>query len=208
MRITELCATKLEQHVERLLVVGRLQASMAGEKYANVPYLDDQYPIDCEALFPHFRRMVVAALLARKSFERQKPSWAPSLPLCTTDIDKLLCHEDPRLNLVGYFAASWACVNWNKSHPQFFVYAAGAMACPNTPEHIRTDLRLLQEFPPTLLTELDDTLCWDTFARTLEFTQGLMRQEEHLQRCGMLEDAAQMRGVIKRITGIHERYPD
>jgi hypothetical protein len=35
-----------------------------------------------------------------------------------------------------------------------------------------------------------------------------MRQEEHLQRCGMLEDAAQMRGVIKRITGIHEIYPD
>src|SRR5262249_20551305 len=60
---------------------------------------------------------------------------------------------------------------------------------PDTPEHIRTDLRLLQEFPPTLLAELDHTLCWSTFERTLEFTQELMRREEHLQRCGMLADA-------------------
>ena len=80
MRITELCASKLEQHVERLLAVGRLQAIAAGEKFATVPYLDDRCPVD-ELLFPHFRRMVVAALLARKSFEQQKPSGAPALPL-------------------------------------------------------------------------------------------------------------------------------
>jgi hypothetical protein len=208
MRITELCGSQLEQHVEKLFAVGRLQAIVAGEKYATVPYLDDRFPVNCEPLFPHFKRMVVAALLARKSFEQQKPNWAPSLPLTSTDIDSLLRNTDPKFNLVGYFAASWACTNWSKFHPAFFVYGSGVMACPDTPEHIRTDLRLLQEFPPTLLAELDETLCWNTFERNIDFTQQLMRQEEHLHRCGMLADAKRMRGIIKHITGINEIYPD
>jgi len=62
-----------------------------------VPYLGDRFPVGCEPLFPHYKRMMVAALSARKSFEAQKPRWAPHLPLTSTDIDKLLCDQDPRL---------------------------------------------------------------------------------------------------------------
>jgi hypothetical protein len=177
---------------------------LADEDFAVVPYIGDLVPIHCESLFPHFKRMVVAALSARASFERQKPSWAPLLAVSCTDIDALLRYGDPRLNLVGYFAASWACTNWSRSHPPFFVYAAGVMACLDTPEHIRTHPGLLREFPPTLLAELDETLCWNTCGRTIEFAHQLMRQEEHLFRCGMPADAERMQDVIKHITGISE----
>jgi len=152
--------------------------------------------------------MIVAALFARKKFRETGPPWAPELPLTSPDYEKMICSEDGRIALVGFFANSLACANWSKSHPPFFVYAAGALACPDTPEHIRTDLSLLQEFPPTLLSELDENLCWGAFDRTLEFTQQFMRQTEHLFHCGMLEEAARMEDIIKRITGIHEIYPD
>jgi hypothetical protein len=209
MRIAELCRSKLDQHVEQVFQLGRIQAMMAGEDYGIVPYIEDSFPIHCEPLFPHFKRMMIAALSARWLFEKQKPDWAPQLPLCSDDIDKLLRNEDdPRLNLVGYFASSWACMNWDKRHPQFFVYASGVMACPHAPEHIRTDRRLRREFPPTLLTELDHTLCWNTVERTIEFAQQLMRQEEHLYRCGMPADAERMQVVIKHLTGVELVYPD
>ena len=206
---TKLCANEFVMHVERLFESERLRALAAGKKYVNVPFLDDLFPVDCEPLFSHYKRMAVAALSARDSFERQKPSWAPSLPLRSADIDRLLC-GDPRLNLVGYFAASWACMNWRRSHPPFFVYASGAMACSSTPKRIRANARLLREFPPapTLLAKLDRNLCWGTCERTIEFAQQLMRQEEHLQRCGMPADAERMQMVIKHITGVELVYPD
>jgi hypothetical protein len=183
----------------------RLQAVMAEEKYATVPYIGDRFRVDNKPLFPHYKRMVTAALLACQSYERQKPSWSPSLPLCSFGISELLRHGDPRLSLVGYFASSWACANWSKSHPPFFVYASGVMACPNTPECIRTDPRLLREFPPTLVTELDQALCWNTFERTLEFTQQLMRQTEHLLHCDMPTEAERLEEAVKQITGISKR---
>jgi hypothetical protein len=208
---TKLCANEFTAHVERLFESERSRARAAGKKYVNVPFLDDLFPVDCEPLFSHYKRMAVAALSARDSFERQKPSWAPSLPLRSADIDKLFRNvDDPRPGLVGYFAASWACASWGRYHPPFFVYASGAMASPNMPKHIRTDPRLLQEFPPapTLLAKLDQTLCWNTVERTIEFAQQLMRQEEHLQRCGMPADAERMQMAIKHITGVELVYPD
>ena len=82
------------------------------------------------------------------------------------------------------------------------------MACPDAPEHIRTDPRLLQEFPPTLLAELDQTLCWNTSERTIEFTQQLGRQAQHLYRCGMLADAERLEETIKHVTGINKNRVD
>jgi hypothetical protein len=206
---TKLCANEFTAHVERLFESERLRALAAGKKYVTVPFLDDSFPVDCEFLSSHYKRTVAAALSARDSFERQKPSWAPSLPLRSADIDKLFC-EDPRLTLVGYFASSWACASWSKYHPPLFIYASGVMACSNTPKHIRTDARLLREFPPapTLVAKLDQTLCWNTVERTIEFAQQLMRQEEHLFRCGMLADAERMQMAIKHITGVELVDPD
>jgi hypothetical protein len=202
--IAKLSASELESHVEQVFELGRIQAILAEKEYATVPYLGDLFLVDAKFMFPYYKRLMVAALTARASFERQRPHWSPSLPLSDNNIKKLLRDADPRLNLVSYFAGSWACANWSKSHPQLFVYAAGAMASPYTPEHIRTDPKLLRDYPPTLLAELDHALCWNTGERTIEFAQQLMRQEEHFYRCGMLADAARMRGIIKQITGINE----
>jgi hypothetical protein len=208
---TKLCANEFAVHVERLFESERARALAAGKKCVNVPFLDDSFPVDCKLLSSHYKRTVAAALSARDSFERQKPSWAPSLPLRSADIDKLIRNvDDPRSNLVGYFAASWACASWSKYHPPLFVYASGVMACPDTPKHIRVDARLRREFPPvpTLLAKLDQTLCWNTVERTIEFAQQLMRQEEHLQRCGMPADAERMQMTIKHITGVELVDPD
>jgi hypothetical protein len=204
MPIVELCSSELEQHVDQVFELGRIQAILAKKEYATMPYLDDLFLVDAEFMFPYYKRLMVAALTARASFEKQKPPWSPSLPLSGNDIKKLLRDADPRLNLVSYFAGSWACASWSKFHPAFFVYASGVMAWPYTPEHIRTDPKLLQDYPPTLLAELDHALCWNTGERIIEFAQQLMRQEEHFYRCGMLADAARMRGIIEQITGINE----
>ena len=42
---------------------------------------------------------------------------------------------------------------------------------------------------------------------TIEFAQQLIRQEQHLFRCGMPADAERMQVVIKHVTGINEIYP-
>jgi hypothetical protein len=75
------------------------------------------------------------------------------------------------------------------------------MACESAPTHIRTDPKLLKEFSPRELPGIDQGLIWGLSNRTLEFAQQLMRSEEHLRRCGMVEDAKRMRAVIQQITG-------
>jgi len=75
------------------------------------------------------------------------------------------------------------------------------MACGFAPSHIRTDPKLLKEFPPRELPGIGQGLIWGLSDRTLEFVQGLMRSEEHFRRCGLSEDAKQMRAVIQQIGG-------
>jgi hypothetical protein len=148
MTRVELCGSQLEQHVERLFAAERLKAVVAGKKYAIAPYIDDQFPVHCEPLFPHYKRMMVAALSARKKFRETGPLWAPELPLASSEYEKMIRDKDSRIALVGFFANSLACANGSKFHPLFYVYAAGAMECPDTPEHIRNDPQLRKEFPP------------------------------------------------------------
>jgi len=202
--LVELCGDQLEQHVEKVFELGRLQAILAEKKYGIVPYLGGQFPLDCERLFPHYKRMMVAALSARKKFRETGPRWGLELPLASSDYEKMIRDKDSRIALVGFFANSLACANWG-SHPLFFVYASGVMGCEHTPEHIRNDPQLRKEFPPCELQELDENLCWGAFDRTLEFTQQFMRQAEHLFYRGMLEEAAWMEDLVKRITGASER---
>jgi len=59
---TKLCANEFTVHVERLFESERSRALAAGKKYVNVPFLDDLFPVDCEPLFSHYKRMAVAAL--------------------------------------------------------------------------------------------------------------------------------------------------
>jgi len=194
---------KIEQHVDVAFKVLRMMAGFEKKRFARLPYLDDPYQPECETVIPHYQRQVCAALAAREWFRAHAPPWAPELPLCSADIEKLINSKSPAIAVVGYFAASLAACNWDiEKHPTFQVYAAGVMACEFAPTHIRTDPKLLKEFPPRELSGIDQGLIWGLSDRTLEFMQGLMRSEEHLRRCGLSEDAKQMRAVIQQITGV------
>src|SRR5262249_34544581 len=198
----KILAAEIEQHVADAFEVLKLTAARVGERYAFLPYLDDPYQPECETLIPHYQRQVCAALAAREWFRQHAPPWSPELPLSSSDIEKLVRSKSPAIALIGFFAASLAACNWDiEKHPTFQVYAAGVMACEFAPTHIRTDPKLLKEFPPRELSGIGQGLIWGLSDRTLEFTQGLMRSEEDLRRCGLSEDAKQMRAVIQQILG-------
>ena len=195
----KILTAEIARHVE---VEFEVRKGMAEEKFARLPYLDDPYEPECETLIPHYQRQVCAALAAREWFRLHAPPWAPELPLSSSEIEKLIRSKSPAIALVGFFAASLAACNWDfKNHPVFQVYAAGVLASPYAFDHLKKDLKLLREFPPRELAGLDEGFIWGLCSRTLEFTQQLMRSEEHLRRCGLSEDAKQMRAVIQQITG-------
>jgi len=202
--LLKILTAEIETQVERLFENERMRAVAAGKKFATVPYLDDLFAVEYTSLFPHIKRQVCAALAARECFRGIAPPWAPGLlPLSSTDIGKLVHSKNNRFVLVGHFAASLAASNWNiKTHPTFQVYAAGVMACPYTPSRIRNDPELLKEFPPRPLEGLDRSLCWNVYERIFEFTQQLMKNEEHWRRCGMADDARWARSVIEEITQV------
>ena len=200
--VFKLCLAEIERHVERLFENARLKAVAAGKIYARVPYLEDLFPVEYKSSL--FQRQVCRALAAREWFRQHAPPWSPELPLSSSEIEKLIRSKSNRIAVVGYFAASLATCNWDfKKHPTFQVYAAGALASPYCPDHLRTDPELRKEFPLCPLEELDQSLCWGTHARIVETAQGLMRTEEHWRRCGLSEDAKWMRGVIERITRVN-----
>src|SRR5215472_5647000 len=190
----------IEQHVEVAFEVQGMMAGLEEKQFARLPYLNDPYDLECKTLIPHYRRQVRAALAAREWFRQHAPPWAPELPLSSSDIGKLVRSKSPAIALVGYFAASLAACNWDfKNHPTFQIYAAGVMASPSASDHLKKDLKLLREFPPRELPGLDQGFIWGLSNRTVEFTQQLMRSEEHLRRCGMAEAAKQMRAVLQQI---------
>src|SRR5262249_27911752 len=198
----KILTAKIEQHVDVAFEVRRMMAGFEEKRFARLPYLDDPYEPECETLIPHYQRQVCAALAAREWFRQHAPHWAPELPLSSTDIEKLIRSKSPAIALVGFFAASLAACNWDfKNHPTFQIYAAGVLASPYASDHLKKDLKLLREFPPRELPGLDQGFIWGLSNRTLEFAQQLMRSEEHFRRCGLSEDAKQMRGVIQQITG-------
>ena len=200
----KILAAEIERHVADAFEVLKLTAARVGERYAFLPYLDERYEPGCETLIPHLKRQVCRALAAREWFRQHAPPWSPELPLSSSEIEKLIRSKSNRIAVVGYFAASLATCNWDfKKHPTFQVYAAGALASPYCPDHLRTDPELRKEFPLCPLEELDQSLCWGTHARIVETAQGLMRTEEHWRRCGLSEDAKWMRGVIERITRVN-----
>jgi hypothetical protein len=99
-------------------------------------------------------------LIAAETFHQQKPVWAPGLPLCVEDCEKLENTDDHRLNLVGYYSSSLRHTYWDEHHPRFPKFAAGLLAHERAPRELRTDCELLREFPPCRLDDLNDELVW------------------------------------------------
>jgi len=198
----KILAAEIEQHVADAFEMQKMKADCLEKRFALLPYLNDPYEPNCETLIPHYQRQVCAALAAREWFRQHAPPWSPELPLSSSDIEKLVRSKSPAIALIGFFAASLAACSWDfENHPTFQKYAAGVMACEFAPIYIRTDPKLLKEFPSCELPGIGQGLIWGLSDRTLEFAQQLMRSEEHLRRCGMSEGAKQMRAMIQQITG-------
>jgi hypothetical protein len=112
---------------------------------------------------------VCKALIARERFHQDAPGW-PCLPL-HEDVRKVLVNDDnPRLNILAYYANSLEGEGWDyEGHPRFGVFASGIMACEYAPREIRNDLNLQQEFPPRPLAGLcDGQLVWRSPERLAE----------------------------------------
>src|SRR5262245_14635615 len=138
--------SQLEQHVIDMLEARRLKAIATGEEFIRMPYTEELFSIRRESLFPLFKDTVCRALTGRASFRETAPPWAPDLPVSSAEWEKMIGSKSNGIALVGYFGRSWACANWG-IHPPFRDYACGLMACEHTPEHLRNDLQLRQEFP-------------------------------------------------------------
>jgi hypothetical protein len=119
---------------------------------------------------------VCKALIARERFHQDAPGW-PCLPL-HEDVRKVLVNDDnPRLNVLAYYANSLDGEDWDyEGHPRFGIFASGIMACDYAPREIRNDLSLQQEFPARPLAGLcDGQLVWRSPERLAEDRDMLQR---------------------------------
>jgi hypothetical protein len=192
---------RIERHVVSLFEARRQAAIAAGEKIARAPYTEESFSVRRESLFRVVQTTACRALTARTSFQQDAPYWCPELPLNSTEFEKMIGGKSNKIALVGYYGRSLACANWS-FHPSFRDFCCGVLACEYTPEQIRSDPELLREFPPRELPDLDENLVWGIFGRIFEFARECIRNEEHWRRCGRMDDAEWMRGVIERITRI------
>jgi hypothetical protein len=98
---------------------------------------------------------VCRALAARDRFRRERPAWAPDLPLRRDDCEELENSSDPRLRLVGFYGSSMHLAEW-EDHPGFDRFVRGLMFDRYTPREIRKDPALRKEFPPCRLEGMTD----------------------------------------------------
>jgi hypothetical protein len=189
---------KFEQHVAGLFEAVRAKAEAAGEKYACTPLTDELFSVRHEAVLPYLERQVCRALAHRQSFRETAPHWSPELPLSSAEYEKMIGSKSCQIAVVGFFGRSLATANWG-THLNFRDYVCGLMACEYTPPCIRLDVELRLEFPPREIIGFDRNLCWGSHERIYEIMQQLMREEEIWSRCGMADEAKEMRGAIVQL---------
>jgi hypothetical protein len=121
---------------------------------AEIPIIGGLFITDLDCSIPLLR--VCQALVAREKFHREKPPWAPDLPLHERDIEELEQDDNGKLRLVGLFAGSLQGERWDARHPSFSPYASGMLAYEHAPLEIRCDQELQQAYPPRQLAGLCD----------------------------------------------------
>lgn len=203
--LTEVCAAAFEKHVGELFEANKLRAIVAGEEFAHAPYIGFKYRIDCG---PRIQQIVCFALATRKLFEKSKPSWAPALPISVIEYEKLKNDESPRINLVGHYGGSLIALEWDERHPSFPDYGCGLMAYEHTPDHLKRDPELLEEFPPRRLDGLDRFLFWNRPDRVVELRRKLVRQRQDWKNRGMPDDCPWMKTTNQLIADASECYPN
>jgi hypothetical protein len=163
-RFLEVCAREFAAHVQLMFDNA---PRIPGTGMAEVPVIGGPFLLGMEVPDCLYQR-VCMAMAAREQFRHDAPDWPP-LPLHEKDIELLKNVDNPRLNLLGYYAYSLS-PDWDyDGHPRFSAFASGLMAYEHTPDEIRSDLSLLEEFPALPLKGLcDGALYWRSPA-TLAF---------------------------------------
>ncbi|MCX7342000.1 MAG: hypothetical protein NT037_16070 [Hyphomicrobiales bacterium] len=100
-----------------------------------------------------------AALSARRWFERERPAFAPELPVNYEEREKLKGTGRAIDYLIALYARSWEASGYSK-HPRFAEFAAGALASDMLPDRVATDCELLRCYPPTPLEGLEGGCVW------------------------------------------------
>jgi hypothetical protein len=72
--------------------------------------LDFPYPLFDDACVANLKRLLCAALAARKWFSEHGPPWAPPLPLSSAEREAL--EHGGRLHLVSHYAGSLRVLDW------------------------------------------------------------------------------------------------
>jgi len=187
--LPHLCACEFEKHISEMFEAGELQAIARGHYVAQAPYIDYPYFVLDEVLIQTLKRRVCRALAAREWFRKTKPPWAPDLPLSAAEIAKMQEDPDPRLQLVGHFADSLRCNDWNyQQHPPFSIYARGVMAYEHAPLELRNDPALRREFPPRPLAGIDSSLYWRTPEKIEEYRQEISELPQRWRAKGIRVD--------------------
>jgi hypothetical protein len=159
-RLTDTCARELESHIEGLFKTAALRRTHP-RGAAEIPVIGGRFWPYADHSFLLLR--VCKALCAREHFRQDAPAWAPILPLRWEDCKEMEDDDDHRLNLVGLFGKSLYGELWDPQHPPFATFASGLLAYGHTPDELRNDSSLRQEFPPRPLEGLcDGNLNWRT----------------------------------------------
>ena len=160
-RLTAACVRELEHAVEMQFAAARALPgadNFLTTPFVTIPAIGGKFFAGWEPLY--LRQQVVAALVARERFRLSAPSWAPALPLSHEDIEAMENDDSHPLQIVGLYAGSQRGSYWDPAHPPFAIYAGGLMAYPGTPEHLRNDPALQEQFPCRELPGLGAELIW------------------------------------------------
>jgi hypothetical protein len=100
-----------------------------------------------------------AALSARRWFERERPAFAPELPVNYEERENLKGTGRPLDYVTSLFASSWKSAGYGP-HPSFPEYVAGALASGMLPDWVANDPELVRRYLPTPLAGLGSGCIW------------------------------------------------
>jgi hypothetical protein len=162
-RLVERSALEFENFVIKLC------SAVASHSPISVPWAPYEQVVTT-AYIPAVMRGARKAYEARAMFAVENPAWAP-LPLgneCNA-----LIQATGAMHLLGLYAFSLQLLSYDYlNHPRFYDFGCGVMAHPSTPEHVRGDPELNEEFPEKALPGLCGRLVW--FGESLQAGERLM----------------------------------
>jgi hypothetical protein len=151
---------EIDAEVERLF----REAPDRNERHRENPVTGSRWVAGLDPIAPQ-KEAARRALKAQKWFAVYGPSDTQPLPLCHWDREMLkvggLSH------MVAWYARSLENLKYDfVTHPSFYDYACGVLASPRAPDFIKSDVALLNRFPPRILPGLDGSNYWDPPRRT------------------------------------------